>query len=399
MKGFFLDNILSKVESLDSKNLQAFIHKLIKHKDFLEIVFNAVKEGIVVIDRDLNIRYYNRSASDMLGIPEESKELKISTFFKNVDWSRILQYDEKDWYRISRQELEIFYPVRRIISFYVVPHDDGDNLATIILSDITEKIRSQEENIESEKVALMSMLAAGVAHEIGNPLNSLNIHLELLERDFKGKMDGEAMDILNTARSEVKRLDLIISQFLGAIRPSKTIYEPLDVQDILTYTVEFMKNELDEHSVVVERNFLDVCPLINGDHNQLKQAFFNIIKNAMQAMPGGGEIRLETFHDNDKDKLFVVVSDTGCGIAANDIANIFEPYFTKKNKGTGLGLMIVEKIIREHGAELTVESEPGKGSKFIVAFPLKTHKIKLLESNINTYNDQPKPQGEICQNE
>lgn len=380
MKGFFLDNILSKVESLDAKNLQAFIHKLIKHKEFLEIVFNAVKEGIVVIDRDLNIMYYNRSSSDMLGIPEESKELKISTFLKNVNWGRILQYDEKDWYRISRQELEIFYPARRNLSFYVVPHDDGDNLATIILSDITEKVKSQEDNIQSEKVALMSMLAAGVAHEIGNPLNSLNIHLELLEREFKGNMDAEALDILHTARSEVKRLDLIISQFLGAIRPTKTTYELLDVQDILTYTVEFMKNELDEHSIGVERNFLEVCPLINGDHNQLKQAFFNIIKNAMQAMPSGGLIRVETFHDDDKDKLFVVVSDTGCGISANDIANIFEPYFTNKNKGTGLGLMIVEKIVREHGAELTVESEPGKGSKFIITFPLRTHKVKLLES-------------------
>lgn len=381
MKGFFLDNILSKVDNLDPENLQAFIHKLIKHKDFLEIVFNAIKEGIVVIDRDLNIMYYNRSSSDMLGIPEESNELKISTFLKDVDWGRILQYEEKDWYRISRQEFEIFYPVRRIISFYVVPHDDGDNLATIILSDVTEKIRNQEENIESEKVALMSMLAAGVAHEIGNPLNSLNIHLELLEREFKGKMDDEALDILHTARSEVKRLDLIISQFLSAIRPTKTTYEPLDVQDILIYTVEFMKNELDEHSVGVERNFLEVCPLINGDHNQLKQAFFNIIKNAMQAMPSGGLIRLETFHDNEKDKLFIVVSDTGCGISANDIANIFEPYFTNKSKGTGLGLMIVEKIVREHGAELTVESEPGKGSKFIITFPLGSHRTKLLETN------------------
>lgn len=381
MKGFFLDNILSKVDSLDTENLQAFIHKLIKHKDFLEIVFNAIKEGIVVIDRELNIMYHNRSSSEILGIPETSKELKISTFLKEIDWKRILQSDKSQWDRISRQEIEIYYPIKRIISFYLVPHDDEDNLATIILSDITEKVKTQEENLESEKIALMSMLAAGVAHEIGNPLNSLNIHLQLLERDFEGKMDSEAIEILNTAQSEVKRLDLIISQFLGAIRPVKMNYEPIDIQEVLIYTVEFMRNELDEHHIAIEKNFMEVCPFIQGDHAQLKQAFFNIIKNAMQAMPTGGLIRLDTFMDPDKDKLYVVVSDTGCGISATDIANIFEPYFTKKSRGSGLGLLIVERIIREHGAELTVESEPGNGAKFIIGFPLRNQRMKLLESN------------------
>ena len=122
MKGFFLDNILSKVNSLDGENLQAIIHKLYKHKEFLEIVFNAVREGIVVIDRDLNMMYHNRSASEMLGIPEYARELKISTFLKEIDWGWILQTDSKEWDRISRQEIEIFYPVNRILGFYLVPY-------------------------------------------------------------------------------------------------------------------------------------------------------------------------------------------------------------------------------------------------------------------------------------
>ncbi|OGV18521.1 MAG: hypothetical protein A2X47_09405 [Lentisphaerae bacterium GWF2_38_69] len=381
MKGLFLDSILSKVENLDGENLQAFIHKLVKYKDFLEIVFNAVKEGIVVIDRSLSIRYNNRSAAEMLGIPEYMKDIKISAFLKDIDWGWILQRDKHEWDRISRQEIEIFYPVNRVLGFYIVPHGDEDDLATIILSDITEKIKSQKETIESEKVALMSMLAAGVAHEIGNPLNSLNIHLQLMERDFKGKMDSEGIEILQTCQSEVKRLDLIISQFLGAIRPVKLNYEPIDIQELLLFTLEFMKNELDESHIGTGKNFLDACPIIQGDHNQLKQAFFNIIKNAMQAMPTGGMIWFDIFIDYEKDKLNVSITDSGHGISAADIPNIFEPYFTKKKKGTGLGLMIVEKIIREHGAELTVESEPGKGARFIISFPLKTNRLKLLGSN------------------
>lgn len=381
MKSSFLDNLISKLGNLDAGNMQAFVHKLAKQKGFLEVIFNAIMEGVVVIDRSLRIVYYNKSAELMLGIPEGGgKELKISTFLREIDWARILQQDEEEWYRISRQEIEIFYPSKCIVNFYVVPNDDENKLATIILSDITEKRKREVENFESEKIQLMSILAAGVAHEIGNPLNSLNIHLQLLERIFKDKMDDEAKEILGVARSEVKRLDLIITQFLSAIRPTKPKMEPVDLQEIVNYTLDFMHNELDEHNVKIEKKFAEVAPLVLGDENQLKQAFFNIIKNSMQAMSTGGVIAIECHVNEEKDTLSLVMSDTGNGISADDITKVFDPYFTKKNKGTGLGLMIVERIIREHGAELLVESEPGKGTKFIMNFPLRVRKTKLLEA-------------------
>ena len=381
MKSSFLDNLISKLDNLDAGNMQAFVHKLLKQKGFLEVIFDAIMEGIVVIDRGLKIVYYNKSAGLILGIPEEDgRDLKISTFLRGIDWTRILQQDEEEWYRISRQEIEIFYPAKRIVNFYVVPHNDEDKLATIILSDITEKRKREVENFESEKIQLMSTFAAGVAHEIGNPLNSLNIHLQLLERIFKDKMDDEAKEILGVARSEVKRLDLIITQFLSAIRPTKPNMEPVDLQEIVNYTLDFMHIELAEHNVKIEKRFEEIVPLVLGDENQLKQAFFNIIKNAMQAMSTGGGITIECYVNEEKEILSLAMSDTGSGISAEDITKVFDPYFTKKNKGTGLGLMIVERIIREHGAELLVESEPGKGTKFIINFPLRIRKTRLLES-------------------
>ncbi len=381
MKSSFLDNLISKLDNLDAGNMQAFVHKLLKQKGFLEVIFDAIMEGIVVIDRGLKIVYYNKSAGLILGIPEEDgRDLKISTFLRGIDWTRILQQDEEEWYRISRQEIEIFYPAKRIVNFYVVPHNDEDKLATIILSDITEKRKREVENFESEKIQLMSTFAAGVAHEIGNPLNSLNIHLQLLERIFKDKMDDEAKEILGVARSEVKRLDLIITQFLSAIRPTKPNMEPVDLQEIVNYTLDFMHIELAEHNVKIEKRFEEIVPLVLGDENQLKQAFFNIIKNAMQAMSTGGGITIECYVNEEKEILSLAMSDTGSGISAEDITKVFDPYFTKKNKGTGLGLMIVERIIREHGAELLVESDPGKGTKFIINFPLRIRKTRLLES-------------------
>ena len=383
MREGFLDSLISKLDSLDSNNMQAFILHLVKDKGFLETIFNTIKEGVVVIDRYLNIQYTNKSAADMLGIPDNIHDQKISKFLRDIDWKRILQEDEDEWYRISRQDVKISYPRRRILNFYIVPHGDDQELATIILNDITESRLSALENFESEKSTLISMLAASVAHEIGNPLNSLNIHLQLLERHSKGTdekpADDEALDMINIAKDEVKRLDLIITQFLSAIRPTKPNMEKLDIKALVEATLNFMKNEIEDRSISVYCEWPEVMPDISGDSNQLKQVVYNLIKNASQAMPEGG--RIDIICTVDEDNLRLSISDTGTGISAKDMGNIFEPYFTRKQTGTGLGLMIVERIIREHGAELAVESEPGKGTVFIINFPLYSQRVKLLPSS------------------
>ncbi len=383
MREGFLDRLIPKLDSLDSSNMQAFILHLVKDKGFLETIFNTIKEGIVVIDRNLQIQYTNKSAADMLGIPDNIHEQKISKFLRGIDWTRILQEDEEEWYRISRQDVRVSYPRRRILNFYIVPHEDDQELATIILNDITETKLSALENFESEKTELISMLAASVAHEIGNPLNSLNIHLQLLERHSRGTdekpADDEALDMINVAKGEVKRLDLIITQFLSAIRPTKPDMEKLDLKEMVDATLNFMKNEIEDRSISVHSEWPEVIPDISGDSNQLKQAVYNLIKNASQAMPEGGRINI--ICNVDEDNLKLSISDTGCGISAKDMGNIFEPYFTRKQTGTGLGLMIVERIVREHGAELAVESEPGKGTVFIINFPLHSQRVRLLPSS------------------
>ena len=384
MREGFLDSLISKLDTLDSNNMQAFILHLVKDKGFLETIFNTIKEGVIVIDRNLSVQYANKSAADMLGIPDNIYDQKISKFLRDIDWKRILQEDEEEWYRISRQDVMISYPKRRILNFYIVPHGDDQELATIILNDITESRLSALENFESEKGALISMLAAGVAHEIGNPLNSLNIHLQLLERHCGGTdkkpADDEALEMIDVAKSEVKRLDLIITQFLSAIRPTKPNMEKVDIKDLVEATLSFMKTEIEDRSIKVRCKWPKIIPDISGDSNQLKQVVYNLIKNASQAMPEGGRIDIKCKVNTDN--LQLSVSDTGSGIPGKDIGNIFEPYFTSKKSGTGLGLMIVERIVREHGAELAVESEPGKGTVFTISFPLHSQRVKLLESSI-----------------
>ncbi|MCF7791911.1 MAG: PAS domain-containing protein [Victivallales bacterium] len=379
MKENFLDTLIKKLDDLDSSNVQAFILRLVKQKGFLETVFNTIKEGIVVVDRYLHIQYANQSAIDLLGFPEKFSDQRISKFLRGVDWKRIMQEDEEEWYRVSRQEIQINYPRRRILNFYIVPHKSEEELATIILTDITERRLSDLENFESEKLNLMSILAASVAHEIGNPLNSLNIHLELLSRHLRENnvTDTEALEMIDISKSEVKRLDLIITQFLSAIRPSKPEMEKTDLKLLIKQTINFISTELDSRSIKVETRWPDYLPDIKVDPNQIKQALYNLIKNASQAVSESGTIQINC--DNDEDYIYLSISDTGCGITADDMNNIFEPYFTKKKGGTGLGLMIVERIVREHGALLAVESDPGKGAMFTIKFPLKTQRLKLLK--------------------
>jgi two-component system, sporulation sensor kinase E len=378
MKDNFLDTLISKLDNLDSNNMQAFIFRLVKQKGFLETIFNTIKEGIVVVDRYLHIQYANQTAINLLGFPKNFMDQRISKFLRDIDWKRIMQEDEEEWYRLSRQEIQINYPRRRILSFYLVPHEGDEGLATIILNDVTESRMNDLENFESEKLHLMSILSAGVAHEIGNPLNSLNIHLELLGRHFKDlpEQDNEALEMVDIAKSEVKRLDLIITQFLTAIRPTKPDMEKIDIKLLVLQTLSFMKSELDTREIKIETDLPDILPEVLGDQNQIKQAIYNLIKNASQAVSDGGTIIIKC-SKNDK-YLNLSIADTGCGITAKDMNNIFEPYYTKKESGTGLGLMIVERIVREHGAHLAVESDPGKGTVFTIRFPLESQRLKLL---------------------
>lgn len=377
-KSKFFDRLIERLDGLDDNGIQAYVLRLSKEKGFLDTIFNTIHEGILVIDRRLAIRYVNKAGREFLGIPEDPEKLRISRFIRDVDWKRIMQRDEDEWYRVSRQEIEVFYPTRRILLFYLVPVEGGRGEATVILSDVTQHREDAEAALETEKLHMVSLLAAGVAHEIGNPLNSLYLHLQLLQRQLDDdELDVvDARELVRTSRKEVERLDSIINQFLKAVRPSKPNLVPIDLKSVIIETLTFMRGEIENRSVDVKCHWPDLLPKISGDEALLKQAFYNIIKNSLQAMPEGGSIHIRCEFDDD----FVGLSmnDTGKGIDHEAMGRIFDPYFTSKPQGNGLGLMVVERIIRDHGGELTVESEPGEGARFHFNFPRQGRRMRLL---------------------
>jgi two-component system, sporulation sensor kinase E len=401
MKAGFLEKLIGRLGRIDPEEVQNYFLRLAQEKGFLETVFNAIQEGIIVTDLTGRITYLNDAACELFGLEgADSIGKRLDERVRGLDWQALTQHEGP----ISR-DLEIFYPANRFINFYIVPllierreeqvattevesvdMLDGDAPServghAIILRDITESRRSAQQTLESERLNALTLLAAGVAHEIGNPLNSLNIHLQLIERKVRELEAGsrpELQESVEVARAEIGRLDSIITQFLRAIRPTKPQLRPENVNMIVDESVRFFAPEIQDRDIVVEQELRSDLPLLQLDRNQMKQAFYNVIKNSLEAMKRRGILRIRT--DLDGTHVLISFTDTGGGISAENLSRVFEPYFTTKSAGTGLGLLIVRRIVREHGGELSIQSNEGKGVMLTIRLPYIDKRVRMLEA-------------------
>lgn len=382
MKSGFLDKLLTRLDRVAPEEVQGYLLRLVREKGFFEQVFEALEEGVIICDPQGVISFINRAACGFFGLAqEETAGRRLDEAVRGLVWHPLKRGDS------TSRDMQVFYPEQRWLNFYLRAISDDDDPGTDVLGavmlirDITQTRRIAEEQIESERMTALTVLAAGVAHEIGNPLNSLNIHLQVLEKKLK-KSDPETWakvsEQVEVARGEATRLDFIIRQFLGAVRPTEPSFELSDLNRVVEDAVNFLAPELNDRKIRTRLQLHEGLPLLRLDVAQMRQALYNLIRNAVQAMGTGGSLTIRT--DLQDYEIRVTFTDTGKGIAPQVMASVHQPWFTTKEGGTGLGMLIVRRIVRDHGGELALESSEGKGTTVTISLPRGNRAVRFLDA-------------------
>ncbi len=372
----FWEKLIDKIENIDKGKLRQYIGELLGERGLLENIFNSLTEGILVLDFDCSPVYMNKRLNEIMSI--DVNDLFGSFSFYDRRLAHLILESKKEF---KNEEIEITEPSHRLlrISKLALLSAEGKSLgAIVIVDDITQERKTQEERASGERFATLSQLAAGVAHEVGNPLNALQIHLELLKKEI-GKLPSKSqeklIDFVKIIKEEIARLDKIVNQFLEASRPSLLKLEEAKIENTLKELIAFLSPEFVKNNIEIKQNYSPHIPSFLIDSEQIKQALLNIFKNSIEAMPEGGNIYVSTFLRGDR--IEVAIKDEGVGIAEDKLYRIFEPYFTTKADGSGLGLMITYRIVKAHGGDIKFKSKLGKGTEITIILPLRRGRVPL----------------------
>ena len=391
----FYKRALKKLDKLTAEQCRELLVSAADEMSRLETVLDSIPDGILVCDENNSLIMANKAAQRLLPLNHSEgvslwaavRDERVVELFRNT----LLNSD-----RVLDREIDIVLQGQnRLLSISVLPLVSEHRItgSLIYIEDITEK-RSRESRLRrAENLASLTTLAAGVAHEIKNPLGSISIHLQLMQKALTKTRSAKAPaktaggpspdELLNkylrVLNEEVDRLNRIVVDFLFAVRPMVLELRERNINPLIAELTEFVTPEMEQSNIRCLLELDDDLPEVLIDERYMKQALLNLVKNAQAAMPRGGLLTIATSRvDNE---IRISVCDTGVGISDENMKKIFEPYFTTKDAGSGLGLTLVFKIIREHRGEISVDSREEEGTNFEISLPVPQKERRLIAYN------------------
>lgn len=398
----FKDRFLSKFGKIDRHHIRDYLAQLLTQNQFLETIFDHLDEGIIVTDSKLRILYTNLISRRMLQWAPQKHFTgdPITDHCPRGELLDILKTMRKRPRPIEGYECD-FGPEesRRLLvkaialgspeGAALAEHEAGESMWVFLLRDVTDRHRTIEEQSRAQRLASMALLTAGVAHEIKNPLNSLNIHAQILLREAEEESappDRENVRrAANVILEETARLTRIVNEFIHAARPTRPVMERKYLNQLIEDLARIFGPECEKAGIEMRLDLDPELPAMEMDAHLVFQALRNLVRNSIEAHLLGAESReagqapfigIRTKMTGDTAAL--EIADNGPGIAEAEIDKIFEPYYTTKFNGTGLGLMVVYRIITQHGGSIHAESKPGIGTRFLVSLPLAERPVRLL---------------------
>ena len=382
-KKVFTNKFIANLDKFGQEQVSKYIKNLNEENTHLSSLLEGIGFSLFEISLDGKIIYLNRQAQKM--ILYSIKKVKGKQFASlNIDMSLKIIFNQALVSNIVRNE-DIFLSKEKNSRFKVnsFPKVVAGKIESFIftIQNETESGHKRQKYLQEKSMESLAMLTAGVAHEIKNPLGALDLHVQLIERFIKNKNikdKQELSDLVQVLSEEIHRLNEIVNSFLFSLRPIKAQKKLENLNDIISEVIKIFRPVAEKDDILVtfdkEKNLKNI-PL---DKNHIKQSLINIIQNSINAKDKNKKnhfIKLLTF--SNKLNTGLIIRDNGVGIDKKDLPNIFNPFFSTNNLGTGLGLTIVYKIIKENGGEITVTSQKNIGSEFKINFRLKANAFLL----------------------
>jgi len=338
---------------------------------FTDMLITSLPIGLIATDNQGDIRLCNVVAEEILGVKEEEIAGSTPAFVLPRELAEVLGDREKVNTKPIEKKIVLIDHANRtrtlqLIGISVVDSEGRFAGNMLLIQDLSQVIELEEELRRSERLAALGKMAAGVAHELRNPLSSIKGLAVLLKSKFRdASEDRETADIMV---AEVERLNRSIGELLDYARPGKLRKEEVDLNAIIQKAISLIHIDAEEIGVKIETNLDNGSFIVQADQDKLNQVFLNLFLNSIQSMEKGGILRINTYSSDDE--IICRIEDTGCGLDEKSLSKVFDPYFTTKPDGTGLGLAMSAKIVEEHGGSIEFQSEKGVGAIVTVRLPV-----------------------------